>query len=438
MERSGDRPRTVPPRPRVSRHGILFAHVGSPLASIARVAILVLLAAAGAPPAAAAGASWTQPGYSATHQSYNRGETEITAANVATLGERWRVPNLSGTAAPVVADDRVLITDDGDAVALATDDGRELWRTEPDFPECGYDRYVLPSSSSLTVTYGCIFGSAVRSIAVATGVASDEQPTLHASFLNLAARHGDVFSLSYLFGSGGPLLVRVEGCNGFVYFGGLVPLTLRGPTLLRDHLFVTIRDFSSPTGRLLAFARDARTDPASSFGLCQPAWEKTIAADPTTPVGFRGGRVAIASTDGTLAVHDAATGDLQWSANVPATLEHAPAVTGKRIYLATRRGVIRVFAGGGCGAATCPGLFRMKVGGRITGQPVVAGDVVYAGTRDGRVVAFDAGGCGARVCDPLWSVDLGGGAITRGPIVVGGAVYAGTANGDLVAFGLPG
>lgn len=431
MERSGVRPRTVPPPPRVSRRRILGARTGSLLA------IHALLAAASAPPAASAAASWTQPGYSATHQSYNRSETAITAASVATLVERWRTPNLSGTAAPVVADGRLLVTTDGAAVALSTDDGHQLWRTEPDFPDCGYGRYVLRSSSSLTVTYGCVFGSAVRSIDVATGVASNQQPGLHALFYNLAARGGDVFSLGYFFGSGGPLLVSVEGYAGFVYFGDLASLSLGGPTLLRDHIFVAIRDLSSPTARLLAFDRNVCPDPVPVLDLCQPVWEKTVPANATTPVGFRGDRVAVASTDGTLAVHDAATGDVEWSADVPATLEHAPAISRRRIYLATRRGVIRVFAAGGCGAATCPGLFRMKVGGRITGQPVVAGDVVYAGTRDGRVVAFDAAGCGARVCAPLWSVDLGGGAITRGPIVVDGSLYAGTADGQLVAFGLP-
>lgn len=431
MERSADRPRTVPP-PRVSRWRILGARTGSLLA------IHALLAAASAPPAASAAASWTQPGYSATHQSFNRTETAITAASVATLVERWRTPDLNGTTAPVVADGRLLVTAGDDVVALSTDDGHELWRTEPDFPDCGYGRYVLRSSSSLTVTYGCIFFSSLQSIDVATGVASTlQQGGLHTFFYNLAARGGDVFSLGYVFGSGGPLLVSVEGYEGFVYFGNLASLRLGGPTLLRDHVFVTIRDLSSPTARLLAFDRNACPDPDPIFHLCQPVWEKTLPADPTTPVGFRGNRVAVASTDGTLAIYDAATGDLVWSADVPATLEHAPAISRRRIYLATRRGVIRVFAAGGCGSATCPGLFRMKVGGRITGQPVVAGDVVYAGTRDGRVVAFDAAGCGARVCAPLWSVDLGGGAITRGPIVVDGSVYAGTADGQLVAFGLP-
>lgn len=430
MERSGDRPRTVPPQPPASRCRAL----------VTRLAVLVAiqaLAAASAPQPASA-ASWTQPGYSATHQSYNRSETAITAANVATLGERWRTPSLPGAADPVVAGDRLIVTADEDVVALATSDGDELWRIEADFPDCGYSRYVLRSRTRLTVSYGCVFGSTLRSIDVATGIASDEQPGLHAGFPNLATRGGDVFSLGYFFGSGGPLLVSVEGYSGFVYFGGLASLTLGGPTLLRDKIFVTIGDLSSPDAQLLAFDRDECPDPIPTFNLCRPVWEKTIPAAPTTPVGFRGDHVAVATTDGTLSVFDAATGDLLWAADVPATVEHAPAVTGKRVYLATRRGVIRVFAAGGCGATTCPGLFRMKVGARITSQPVVAGDVVYAGTRDGRVVAFAADGCGASVCDPLWSVDIGGGAITRGPIVVDGSVYVGTANGDLVALGLPG
>lgn len=402
---------------------------------LAIVAIAALLAA----PAAAGAATWPQPGFSATHQSYNGFETVITAANVATLAERWRTSSMGGTTDPVVADGRLLLTTGGNAVALSTDDGHELWRTEPEFPEnCSYGVHVLRSSSTWLVNFHCIFGSAVRSIAVATGVASNEQPRFHSIYMNLAVRGGDLFSLGYYFGSGGPLMVSVEGYDGLVYFGDLASLTLRGPTLLGDHVFVAIRDLASPTASLLAFDRNACPDPMPILELCMPVWETTIAAHPTTPVGFRGDRVAIASTDGWLSVFDAASGDLQWSSEAPVTVEHAPAITSEHIYLARRHGVIRVFAAGGCGAATCSGLFRMKVGARITAQPVVAGDVVYAGTRDGRVVAFAADGCGERVCDPLWSVDLGGGAITRGPIVVDGQVYAGAANGDLVAFGLAG
>lgn len=423
MERPGSHPRTVPVSPQALRQSIVTLALGSLLA--------IHGPTVGGTDALAAG--WKQDGFSASHQSYNRHETTITAANVATLVERWRTPNVGAVGAPQVADGRLFVTTGDDAVALATDDGDELWREAyEDGDDCGLFEHVLTPDGKLTVALGCIFGGSTLAFDVATGQWSGPPPSLHAGNVHFAVRGDDVFSLSTIYGSGGPLLAQLTGYPGLVYFGNL-GARFSGPTVLRGHVFVGVD--SSIKGFDLNDCPNPNLIPPLT--LCSAKWTTTLPARATTPVGFRGDRVAVASVDGTLGVYDAATGDLQWSAQVPSGVQHAPAITRTRIFLAGKRGVIHVFDARGCGAATCAPLGRFKLGRPITAPPVVAGDVLYAGTKDGRLLAFAASGCGTNACAPLWSVDAGGGAIVSGPIVIDGAVYAGTADGQLLSYGLP-
>jgi outer membrane protein assembly factor BamB len=75
------------------------------------------------------------------------------------------------------------------------------------------------------------------------------------------------------------------------------------------------------------------------------------------------------------------------------------------------------------------------VGGNAL-QPAVAGGVVFVGTDAGDVAAYPAAGCGAATCPSLWRRDVGA-PVTGAPAVSAGRVYVGASPDKVVAFALP-
>jgi len=395
--------------------------------------LLTGLAVAAAPGDALAGASWRQPGYGRTNQSYNPDEATITADNVPTLVERWRVTDLEGSIRqPVTADGRIFVVRGDTARALSVDDGRELWRqtyTEGD-PEncCGLSRPIVLNSGRLLVELSGSFGGGLASFDPVTGDVSGS------TWFHAGMDEG----LYYEYGSGGPLLVTLgtEPFPSLVYFGDLFNSPrFTAPMFLGDKAFVGV---NSAIGAFDVLDCQQIVFEHEPLPYCGTRWvDRTLPGAATTPVGFRRDKVAVASKDGTLRVYNAATGEIEWSATVPSAVAFAPAVARHRIYVPETAGVIRAFDSRGCGSPTCSPINRYKLGGAITVRPVVAGDVLYAGTAKGRLLAFRANGCGTKGCRPLWSIDTGDAAITSGPIVAGGMLFAGTADGKLLAYGLP-
>ena len=383
----------------------------------------------------AAAAAWRQPAFAASRSSFNPRETAIDAGSVATLVERWRVAGVGAEGSPVVAGGRVFVANGDEVVALGLDDGAELWREAIDdgYDCCGVWEPVLTPDGKITAEFGWDFGGGVARFDPATG-ANTYVAWFHGSTINRAVRGGEVFAIEYGFGSGGPIFIQLEPYPGLIFFGGLFPVpALAGPAVQGERAFVGVG--STVNAYDLTSCPDATGIPTLGK-FCGPAWTATLPAAPKTPVAFRG-KVVLAAGDGTLQVRAAADGALEWSATVGAGIAHAPAVARKRIFVATKRGILVAFDSRGCGSATCPAVERFRTGSPATGPPVVAGNVLYAGTKNGRIVAFPAAGCAQAACDPLLDVDLGGGAIVAGPIVVDGTVIAGTADGQLVALGLP-
>lgn len=380
----------------------------------------------------AAAAAWKQPAFSASRSSFNPRETTIDAGNVASLVERWRVAGVFTKVSPVVANGRVFAANGDEMVALALDDGAELWRKSLRESDdcCGVYDPVLTPDGKVTAEVGWIGGGGTAVFDPATG-AFTYDAAFHSGDVDRAVRGGAVFSIQFFYGSGGPLAYVLVPYGGLVYFGDFSSGPLSGLAVHAERAFVALGN------GLRVFDLTSCPDPAPSpVGWCQPLWSADLSEQVLTPVAFRRS-VAVAARDGSLQVHDAANGDLEWSAAVGAGIGHAPAVAKRRIFVPTERGVLVAFDSRGCGAATCTPVERFRLGSPATGQPVVAGDVLYAGTKDGRIVAFPAGGCAEPACDPLLDVDLGGGAIVAGPIVIDGTVIAGTADGQLVAYGLP-
>jgi hypothetical protein len=108
--------------------------------------------------------------------------------------------------------------------------------------------------------------------------------------------------------------------------------------------------------------------------------------------------------NGFLYALDAATGAVEWRAELPTAAAGVPALADGVVYLPARDGHLLAFDADGCGAAACEPLWSAQVTdhGANDGPPIVAGGVVFIGSEDG-VFAYDADGCGASTCDPLWS-----------------------------------
>lgn len=381
----------------------------------------------------AAAASWRQPGYSAGRSSFNPRESAVDPANVGSLVERWRVTGIGASGSIVAGGGRIFASNGDEMIALSLADGAELWRTAVEESFSVGDPVLTPDGKVTAEQFWLGGGGTALFDPVDGTYSHGIGGGFHEHRFNRAVQGSVVHALDLSYGSGGPFLVTLSPYGGFVDFSGLPPPAARGLAVRGD------RAFTGVASTLQGFDLLSCPDPLIFAGFlvyCRPSWTTTVPGGFDTPVAFRDS-VAVATDDGSLEVHAASTGELEWSASIGAGVGHAPAVAKRRVFVPTERGVIVAFDSRGCGSATCEPVERFRLGSPATGQPVVAGKVLYAGTKDGRIVAFRAAGCPEAVCDPLLDVDLGGGAIVAGPIVVDGTVIAGTEDGQLVALGLP-
>lgn len=381
----------------------------------------------------AAAASWRQPGHSAGRGSFNPRESAVDPTNVGSLVELWRVPGIGANGSIVAGGGRVFASNGDEMIALSLADGAELWRTAAG-EGYSFGDPVLTPDGKVTAEERRIHGGGTALFDPADGAYS---PGLGGGIATRryghAIRGSSVFALDLVYSSG-LFLMTLRPYDGLIDVGDVIP-----PPTWSDLAVSGDRAFVGSGSTLKAFDLQTCPDPQSFLDagtFCMPSWTAATTGFFDRPVAFRNS-VAVVSDDGTLQVHAAWNGALEWSASVGAGLRHAPAVAKRRIFVATERGLIVAFASRGCGAATCEPVERFRPGSPATGQPVVAGKVLYAGTRDGRIVAFRASGCPEAVCEPLLDVDLGGGAIVAGPIVVDGTVIAATVDGQLVALALP-
>jgi outer membrane protein assembly factor BamB len=298
--------------------------------------------------------------------------------------------------------------------------------------EVGFGTPYLRGDGRLIVQVGTAFGDGTSLYDTGTGAFLDGGPGVHVGAIGITLRGAQTASLSYQFGSGGPVLLMLAypGGNGFLWFGATFPIPPTGrPILLRNRAYATVGDF------LYAFEL-GRCDPGPMLpsAFCNPVLVADVGGG--SPVVAGGNALAFASGD-TVNVVNARTGAPRWSARLPTSSSGSPAVAKRRrMFVAGEEGNVYALDGRGCGAPTCDVLWTAQAGVPIAAQIVVAGDVLYAGTTAGNVVAFDADGCGETSCEPLWTSDDLGSAVTGGPVVAGGRVFVGTEGGELIAFRL--
>jgi serine/threonine-protein kinase len=369
---------------------------------------------------------WLQTGAGPGHQGFVS-EVTLTSSNAATLHQVWS-KNVGAfpLSAPIVEGGRLFVSGGTYMTALNAATGVQAWQTDTTegtyFPSLGelaiyQNRVQTPYS---IYSFGGSF-----SFDPATGTYTDtgaqqvfpyNAPTVAGSML--ATDLGAV-------NQGGALsAVQYGNKVGFINFWSNIsaarPATV--PMVRGNQVFV-----GSETS-VLAFPTDSCT-PAVITTDCAPSWTTDVASTPGMPVSLSPTQLAVPLANGNVAVLDAATGALQWTAQTGSTDAQSPAVDATNIYVGTADGKVRTFPVAGCGNPTCSATTTSTAAGAaIKSQPVVAGGVVYVGTGNGKVVAYDTSG------NQLASLTVNAGASRVSVIEDGGTVYATTDNGTAAAF----
>lgn len=405
----------------------------------------VVVRAAPAVAVLVAAGCWGQPGMNPLHQGYNALESQLTAANVATLAPAWTAAVDDGPvrAEPVVSSPAAVHTsDDLAAYALDTATGARRWRTQvvpAPAPTGASTGPVTVDGTSLFVPWDNVpdSGSTVR-LDVATGQVQSQTGIIGPQSVT-ARSPWRVTTINGLIegtlpGGG----VSVDGPVPWfllTHFGGTAPVV--GPTaatVTSDRFYVGLHTGFYGADILGGWRLDRSCPPIGSApppAPCQPEVRAQLDGAPTTPVVADDEATVYTATDaGTVYAVDAATGAVRWTAAVGAPVTQRPALTPGRLYVVTDDGRLLRFAAGGCGAPTCTPIRTTTLAGPPATPPAVAGGVVYVASDGGVLAAYAASGPAPAA---LWSTEVGA-EVTAGPTVAFGTLYAGTGDGRVVAF----
>jgi hypothetical protein len=178
---------------------------------------------------------------------------------------------------------------------------------------------------------------------------------------------------------------------------------------------------------------------ASATGCTSPCptdWTITTPqqlAFPATAIST--GDWAVGQSNGTIAVIDATTHTIKWTASTGATaLDQPLAATPSTIY-AVAGSTVAAFPATGCAASTCTPSWTATLASGTSARPSIGGDVLYVGSPDGTITALPADGCGMPTCAPLWSHNVG--SPIAWTVIDNGILLVGSTNGTITAFQLP-
>lgn len=392
---------------------------------------------------------WPAEGYGPDRTGHNPLEDELTIANVASLEVEWEAAPVAGPVFGVVTNGSVVVSNNGAYMrGYSARTGEERWSIGPSYRSIPFlhplidDDLVYVPSQVVTVS--------TSAVDLRTGAAVAPQIGGKVSAVRGSERlvSKAVPKPDY---SGGTYSFQVEDpSDPGASWGGVTHVQQgiaadESPRLTLGEGVV----FSTGHGLLATAPGDGtsgvgvRSFPAGGPATCGavdnpvyacPGWVAALPGTQATPavIGSGGDRLYVATDAGTVHAVDAATGAIDWTADLGAPIVDPPALAEGSLFVPVSTGGVAVLPADGCGAAECGPGWTATTGTAVAAQPSVAGGVVYVATQGGSLQAFAAAGCDATVCDPVWSADLG--SAVRTSVVSNGRVIVGTQGGRLVSF----
>ncbi len=415
-----------------------------------------------------AGCGWARPRFDAGNAGANPFETNIAAANGASLTKSFSVASATPSVIPAFVVARNHIYVDGSPTRVYAADGQNgcvgsvcspQWSTTfggaPDV--IGSTLYLGTAAFDADGNTGCSGvpkSCAVRWLDYDARISGGptDVGTMHFNYGGFSIHGAEQV---YLYGHPSPetptCVAAFSGaaCSASwqAYVGGgSSGGTTASPAVAGGVVYAVYGPVGVNAGSRFAFDG---TDAAGA-----QLWSAALPGPPTRSVVVSGGVVITGyhSADGERLVGFDATGTTGcsgspklcaplWSTDVVASAaDAAPAITNGILYRSIGS---QLRAYDAHGVTNCSGtpkvcfpLWKAFVGPNVT-APAVANGLVYVSSSDGTVQAFDAAGvaqCSAttRVCSALWDTNVG--AAAGGVEVANGRVYVPTANGTVAAY----
>lgn len=343
------------------------------------------------------------------HDAANTGYNPKGRGPESGVREGWSVELTAATAPPVVADDRVYVPSGDDLHCFAAADGDEVWTHSFD------DGDAMVLWSPPTVRDGRVYvsgGSAesLRVLDAETGETVGEFGT-----------RGEV-SAAPRFGRDGEQVFVVTR-DGWVHCFDLEEGAERWRTELFGHVVAPVAVAQH------SFHLYVATEGGEVYALSKDdgegAWRQKVPGTIQVAPAVVGRGVYVLPFDGT--VHRLSTADagaVEWTSESRAFSEHHLAVADGQVFATDGEGLLAIDAESGATDWT------VSTPDNANCAPAVAGDTVYVGDESGHVHAVKTSGGtgvgGVRIGARRWKTDLGG-RVREGVTVADGRLYAYTA-----------
>lgn len=348
------------------------------------------------------GLDWSQRGFVAEGNRYNRVELSVGATLIPTLVLDWIVDTIGpARSSPAVVEGVVYVgADTGALLAFPAD--------------CASGGATCPVTRALGVTRGAISSS----------------PAVAGSVVYVGSEDGGLYAFDTTCAPGSrpcePLWVgRTEGA-------------VTSSPVVADGLVVV----GSTDGRVYAFSQTCEGPE------CAPAWVGRTGGSVRSSPAVQDGVAYVGSEEGSLhafdldCARDGGTCSPLWRGRTGAAVRSSPAVASGIVYVGSADGKVHGFpVGCASGGRDCPAIWLGVADGPVESSPVVAEGKVVVGTMAGSVMAFPVACPDTEAgCAPVWTARTGG-PVRSSPAVGGAAaggavVVAGSDDGFLYGYRL--
>lgn len=355
--------------------------------------------------------AWPMAGQGASRRAWDRDDTTITPANVATLAPSWN--GAVAGSSEVLGRANLIVTTGPSVRGLDPGTGAQKWtRSANSAALRDSDAFITSTGSTctlrrITASTGATnatanFGGPAisapqgSSICAITGTVLDSDsvvivPWYYAgvsttpSCSNAWAVNIGLTAFNGTLGVAWTRTISASGC-------GATPTDLLGRPAFGSATRSTAHWLTTHGDALEAL-------PTGCTGTCAPAWTKPVTSPIAPSVALTKTSVALIDAAGKVHAFEEATGTPQWTGATGAAANAPLAATNSRVF-AVSGSALSVFRAGGCSAPTCTPTWTAPIGASGAQRASIAGDVAYVAVGT-NVVAFDVGGCGAATCTAL-------------------------------------